>query len=194
MSVSWTNEYHTWAGRFCAIVHTFVWLIGNRVVIADDKPRFPQVSGSNREMRNVRLLKLAHEVFSLRVCGTGHLRAGVRHILQAIVISQSGIQKSRSGGLPYMHRAHRYIASLFLTAGLAASGSIVAAAPPQEASVQIRVYDRDHRDYHNWDDREEHAYRGYLTERHENYRAFDKQKHKHQKNYWNWRHSHPDRD
>lgn len=93
-----------------------------------------------------------------------------------------------------MHRAHRYIASLFLTAALAASGSIVAAATPQEASVQIRVYDRDHKDYHNWDDREEHAYRGYLTERHENYRAYDKQKHRHQKHYWNWRHSHPDHD
>jgi hypothetical protein len=31
---------------------------------------------------------------------------------------------------------------------------------PQEASV--RVYDRDHRDYRNWDDREDHAYRRYL--------------------------------
>ena len=93
-----------------------------------------------------------------------------------------------------MHRAHRFIASLFLTAALAAPVSIMAAPKPQEVGVHVRVYDRDHRDYHNWDDREEHAYRGYLTERHENYRAYDRQKHKNQRNYWNWRHSHPDHD
>jgi hypothetical protein len=93
-----------------------------------------------------------------------------------------------------MHRAHRYIASLFLTAALAASGSIVAAATPQEASVHIRVYDSKHHDYHSWNDREERAYRGYLTETHEVYRAYEKQHHKLQNNYWNWRHSHPDYD
>jgi hypothetical protein len=93
-----------------------------------------------------------------------------------------------------MHYANRFIASFFLTAALAASGSIVAAATPQEASVQVRVFDRDHRDYHNWDDREEHAYRGYLTERHEKYRAYHEQRRSHQKHYWNWRHSHPDHD
>jgi hypothetical protein len=93
-----------------------------------------------------------------------------------------------------MHRAHQYVSALFLAATLATSGSIVAAATPQEASVQVRVYDSNHHDYHNWDDREDHAYRGYLTERHENYRPYDKQDRKHQKNYWNWRHSHPDHD
>jgi hypothetical protein len=93
-----------------------------------------------------------------------------------------------------MHRAHRYIASLFLTAALAAPVSIMAVPVPQEASVQVRVYDSTHHDYHNWDDREDHAYRGYLTEHHENYRAYDKQNHKQQNNYWNWRHSHPDHD
>jgi hypothetical protein len=93
-----------------------------------------------------------------------------------------------------MHRPHRYISALFLIAALAAGGSIVFAATPQEAGVQVRVYDSNHRDYHNWDDREDRAYRGYLTERHESYRAYDKQNNKHQKNYWNWRHSHPDHD
>jgi hypothetical protein len=104
--------------------------------------------------------------------------------------------KIRNRGLEtaYMDPAHRFVTALFLTAALAASGSIVAAATPQEASVQVRVYDSHHRDYHNWDDREDRAYRGYLTERHENYRSYDKQNHKHQANYWNWRHSHPDHD
>jgi hypothetical protein len=93
-----------------------------------------------------------------------------------------------------MHRAHRYIASLFLAAAIAAPLSLTAAAAPQDANVQIRVYDRDHRDYHNWDDHEDRAYRGFLTERHETYREYDRQNHKTQRAYWNWRHEHPDHD
>jgi hypothetical protein len=93
-----------------------------------------------------------------------------------------------------MHHPHRYISALFLTAALTAGGSIVFAATPQEPSVQVRVYDSNHHDYHNWDDHEDRAYRGYLSERHENYRAYDKQNKKQQENYWNWRHSHPDHD
>jgi len=92
-----------------------------------------------------------------------------------------------------MHRSYRFIASLFLAAALVAPISIMAAPAPQ-ANVQIRVYDRDHRDYHNWDDREDHAYRGYLVERHRNYRAYDRQNRRSQRDYWNWRHSHPDHD
>ncbi|HXQ26572.1 MAG TPA: hypothetical protein VN822_09220 [Candidatus Acidoferrales bacterium] len=93
-----------------------------------------------------------------------------------------------------MHRPHRYISSLFLAAALLAPVSIMAAAAPQDASFQLRVYDRDHHDYHNWDDREDRAYRGYLVEQHQSYRAYGKQHHKRQQQYWNWRHSHPDRD
>jgi hypothetical protein len=93
-----------------------------------------------------------------------------------------------------MHFAHRYIRSLLLTVGLAAPISMVAAALPQEASVQIRVYDSEHKDYHNWDAQEDRAYRGYLTEQHKTYRKYDKQNHKTQDSYWNWRHEHPDHD
>jgi hypothetical protein len=93
-----------------------------------------------------------------------------------------------------MQRSYRYIASLFLAAAIAAPVSIMAAPAAQEASVQIRVYDRDHKDYHNWDDREDRAYRGFLTERHETYREYNKQKHKTQSQYWKWRHEHPDHD
>jgi hypothetical protein len=93
-----------------------------------------------------------------------------------------------------MHRAHRYIASLFLTAALAVPVAIMAAAEPQNAGVQVRIYDRDHKDYHNWDDREDRAYRGYLTEQHQTYRVYSKQHRNTQKQYWMWRHSHPDKD
>jgi len=89
-----------------------------------------------------------------------------------------------------MKIAHRIVSGLFLAAALVASGPIVSAATPQ--AVSVRVYDTNHHDYHNWDDREDHAYRGYLVEQHREYRPYDKQNHRDQRNYWNWRHSHPD--
>jgi hypothetical protein len=92
-----------------------------------------------------------------------------------------------------MHLANRFVTALFLTGALAASVSIVAAATPQ-ASVQVRVYDSHHHDYHNWDEREDHAYRRYLAKRHEEYHEYSTWHHKEQQNYWNWRHSHPDHD
>ena len=91
-----------------------------------------------------------------------------------------------------MHRPHRYASALFLTAALAASAPVMAAATPQQAGVQVRVYDSSHHDYHNWDDREDHAYRGYLVERHQEYRPYERQNRRQQRDYWNWRHSHPD--
>jgi hypothetical protein len=112
---------------------------------------------------------------------------------------QSGAHCDSEGGIRdledhNMHRSNRFAASLFLAAAIAAPVSIMAAPAPQEAGVQIRVYDRDHKDYHNWDDREDRAYRGFLTERHESYREYNRQRHKTQREYWNWRHEHPDHD
>jgi len=89
-----------------------------------------------------------------------------------------------------MHRTHPYIASLFLMVAIAAPASIVAAAP--QASVQVRIYDRDHKDYHNWDDHENQAWGRYLTENHRPSHEFRKSHRKEQSQYWNWRHSHPD--
>jgi hypothetical protein len=94
----------------------------------------------------------------------------------------------------FMHRMHRYISSLFLVAAIAAPALVVAEAKAQEAGVQVRVYDRDHRDYHNWDDHEDRAYRGYLTGQHRTYREYHRQSYRVQRHYWNWRHSHPDND
>jgi hypothetical protein len=91
-----------------------------------------------------------------------------------------------------MHHAHRYIASLFLTAALVAPVTILAAPAPQEASVQIRVYDRNHKDYHNWDDNENRAWGQYQTEHHKNSHEFSKANKREQGQYWNWRHAHPD--
>jgi len=93
-----------------------------------------------------------------------------------------------------VHSLSRYISSLFLAAAIAAPASIMAQPRPQGGSVQVRVYDRDHRDYHDWDDHEDRAYRRYLAAQHRTYLEYHRQHHRVQRNYWNWRHSHPDRD
>lgn len=91
---------------------------------------------------------------------------------------------------PPMHAARRCLSAFVLTAALATTGSVVAATPkPQD--VQVRVYDPGHKDYHNWDEREDRAYWHYVEERHEQYRKYEKLKEKEQRDYWNWRHSHP---
>jgi len=93
-----------------------------------------------------------------------------------------------------MHRVERFIFSFFLAAAIVAPALVVAQANAQEAAVQVRVYDDGHRDYHNWDDREDRAYRRYLVEQHRVYLEYHKQHHKVQQHYWNWRHEHPDHD
>ena len=93
-----------------------------------------------------------------------------------------------------MHRANGYIASLFLTAALVAPVSILAAPRPQTASVQVRVYDSSHKDYHNWDDNENHAWGQYLSESKKEPHEFTKAPKKEQSQYWNWRHAHPDKN
>jgi hypothetical protein len=110
------------------------------------------------------------------------------------IVSSTGIlNRSLSGLEEHLVRyINRYINTIILAAAVAAPVVIMAAPRPQE--VQLRVYDRNHRDYHNWDDRENNAYRGYLVTRHKTYREYNTQNNREQNRYWNWRHSHPDHD
>jgi hypothetical protein len=85
---------------------------------------------------------------------------------------------------------NRFISSLILAAVIAAPVAIIAAPEPQ--AVQVRVYDRNHKDYHNWDDHENHAWGLYLSDNHMETREYSKSSRRDQSNYWNWRHSHPD--
>ena len=91
-----------------------------------------------------------------------------------------------------------FLSSLALAAALAAPAGIsIVSSLEGQVAVKIkvgRVYDRDHKDYHQWDDREDRAYRGYLVENHQTYRTYAKQKRPDQTKYWNWRHEHPDHD
>ncbi len=89
-----------------------------------------------------------------------------------------------------MHLSHRYIASLFLTAALAAPVAIMAAPAPQGSRpAQVRVYDKQHKDYHNWDDNENRAWGQYLTDNHKNPHEFSKANKREQSKYRNYRHS-----
>ena len=77
--------------------------------------------------------------------------------------------------------------------GLVLMGTM--AAMPQTTpaqSVDVRIYDGHHKDYHNWDDREDRAYRRYLAEKHYQYVEYQRQQHRRQEAYWKWRHHHPD--
>jgi hypothetical protein len=64
----------------------------------------------------------------------------------------------------------------------------------EDRRAERRYYDRDHRDYHVWNNREDRAYRRYLEERHERYREFGSLRARRQVEYWRWRHIHPEFD
>lgn len=91
-----------------------------------------------------------------------------------------------------MRFTHRYIGSLLLAAALVAPVAVLAAPARHDDGVQVRVYDRHHKDYHNWDDHENNAWRIYLTNNHKKPHEFSKASKREQSNYWNWRHSHRD--
>ena len=98
-----------------------------------------------------------------------------------------------------MHRGNKYVASLFLTAAFLAPMGAFAMASPQddrdherheERERERRVYDPYHKDYHNWDQREDQVYRGWLDTRHAVYVDYEHLKRRDQRAYWNWRHEH----
>ncbi len=92
-----------------------------------------------------------------------------------------------------MRFTNRYIGSLLLAAVLAAPVAIMAAPGPNNDGVQVRVYDSNHKDYHNWDDHENNAW-GNLPDQQSQKKPheFSRASKREQSNYWNWRHSHPD--
>jgi hypothetical protein len=93
-----------------------------------------------------------------------------------------------------MRYTYRYISALLLAAALAAPAAVMAAPSPNDDGVQVRIYDSRHKDYHNWDNRENHSWGVYLTEHHRKSHEYAGSSRREQSNYWNWRHSHPDHD
>lgn len=77
-------------------------------------------------------------------------------------------------------------------------GSLVLAgvllAPAAVFGENRRYYDRERRDYHEWNEGENRAYRHWLMEerRERQYRAYARLKAERQREYWRWRHEHSD--
>lgn len=92
------------------------------------------------------------------------------------------------------------IPSLFLSVAMLAPIGALAIPVPQDEHEkheqemhERRVYDATHKQYRNWDAREDGAYRRWLDERHEKYVDYAKLNKKRQEEYWKWRHEHEDR-
>jgi hypothetical protein len=80
-------------------------------------------------------------------------------------------------------------------AALSGSAVLPAAAAAQDRNrdrrqSEPRFYDRNHRDYHNWNGDEDRLYREYLQAHHRRYRAFSRMDRNQQRAYWQWRHDH----
>lgn len=107
-----------------------------------------------------------------------------------------------------MQRMQWYLGSLLIGTALLLPAGLRAVSNFQQDKIQPtkllddddkhrvrRYYDREHKDYHPWDDREDGAFRRWwVEERHETYRPFAKLKREEQSAYWKWRHEHPDND
>ena len=93
-----------------------------------------------------------------------------------------------------MKLAYRILSFAFVTAALTAPLATKATAAQEVVVTTPRYYDRDHRDYHEWNDGEDRRYRVYLGERHRDYREFRLTTRRQQNDYWRWRHEHPEHD
>jgi hypothetical protein len=77
--------------------------------------------------------------------------------------------------------------------GIASANPAVAQAGHRRER-EPRVYDREHKDYHLWNDVENRTYRGWLTTRHFTYRQYSRLRAAERRAYWRWRHDHRDGD
>lgn len=80
----------------------------------------------------------------------------------------------------------RYVGALVLGASLLM--------PAISFAEEHRYYDRDHKDWHAWNDNENRAYRHWLMEerREHQFREYHRLHARDQREYWRWRHEHSD--
>jgi hypothetical protein len=82
----------------------------------------------------------------------------------------------------------RYLHTILLGAALIATLGLRADDHPK------RYYDREHKDYHEWNDREQQSYQRYRDEKHIGNHEWQRAPKPEQRDYWKWRHEHPDGD
>ena len=87
-----------------------------------------------------------------------------------------------------MRRKGLLLSAVFLTAGLISPMGMKANPAPQ--GVSVRYYDRDHKDYHVWDDGESRRYEEFRRDHPKFSITFGKTSRAQQREYWKWRHEH----
>jgi hypothetical protein len=60
------------------------------------------------------------------------------------------------------------------------------------AGNRHHLYDRHHKDYHDFDEHEHRAWRMYSQQRHRGYIDWDRASERQREDYWKWRHNHSD--
>jgi hypothetical protein len=95
----------------------------------------------------------------------------------------------------------RYLGSLLLVGALTAPLGLQAQDRDDhhdrdDRAKNRRVYDRDHKDYHQWNNNEDRAYRQWYNDRYQgkDYRDYNRLNRRDQNAYWGWRHQHGDND
>ena len=99
-----------------------------------------------------------------------------------------------------MSSGYRYFSSLLAMAALFSPAAL--SAHPRGAKQDDdhrdkkteRYYDKEAKDYHEWNENEERSWKRYETEMKHEDRDFAKENAKQQEEYWKWRHKHPDAD
>jgi hypothetical protein len=97
-----------------------------------------------------------------------------------------------------IHKGMRILSSMLLMGALAAPLALQAQDRDdhhdRDDHKNQRVYDRDHKDYHNWNGDEDRNYRQWYSTRYNGreYRDYNRINHKDQSAYWGWRHQHGD--
>jgi ABC-type nickel/cobalt efflux system permease component RcnA len=100
-----------------------------------------------------------------------------------------------------IHKGMRILSSMLLMGALAAPLGIQAQERDEhhdrdDRDKNQRIYDRDHKDYHNWNDDEDRNYRQWYSQKYNGreYREYSRLNKRDQSAYWNWRHQHGDND
>jgi hypothetical protein len=60
------------------------------------------------------------------------------------------------------------------------------------ADNRRHLYDKHHKDYHDFDEHEDRAWRMYWQQRHRGYVDWDRANERQREDYWKWRHNHSD--
>ena len=89
-----------------------------------------------------------------------------------------------------MTKLNRCAAATLLAFGL--TSVVMADDHDNNRTSNHRYYDKEHKDYHEWNANEEKSYGVYLNENHMKVHTYQKARPTEQQNYWKWRHEHPD--